>query len=154
MSSSWYAGRVAGMLFGTHFELDAALYSVHGLHTGGLPRMGPTVCSLTWGKDSYVTCRPVGLTTAMGGWSSAPRRVRPGTLGLFAPLLGNQEPRRRESEPPSHPHQLSALTSEADSQLACVGSKQELFPFSFIFITNCGPQTGEATETVSILTLQ
>jgi hypothetical protein len=34
-----------------------------------------------------------------------------------------------------------ALTSEADSQLICVGRKQELFPFYFIFITNYVPQT-------------
>lgn len=60
------------MLFGAHFELDAALYRVHLLHTGGLPWTRPTVCLLTGGKDSNVTCRPVGLTTAMGGWSSSP----------------------------------------------------------------------------------
>lgn len=55
-------------------------------------------------------------------------------------LRGGGGASRREQPEPSPPL-CPALTSEADSQLVCVGRKQELFPFYFIFMTNSVPRT-------------
>lgn len=58
-------------------------------------------------------------------------------------FAGGEARRRGQPEPPlpPYPPPCPALTSEADSRLICVGRKKELFPFYFIFITNCVPQT-------------
>lgn len=103
MSSIWYAERVAGMLFGIHFELDAALCSACLLQY--LPtNEAHGVCLLTWRKDAIVTCRSVGLTTDVGGWSWADWRIRPGILDLLPSLAArNQEEGRVRATFPSPP---------------------------------------------------
>lgn len=60
---------------------------------------------------------------------------QPGVLGLLPGLAA-----RSQEEGESQSHLPAALTSQADSQLTYVGSEQELFPSSFIFVMNCGPQ--------------
>lgn len=72
-----------------------------------------------------------------GAWS-----IRPGTRGW------QPETKEKRGVRATSPSPL-ALASETDSQLVCVGRRQELLPFSFTVITNCGPQTGGDREAMS-----